>query len=148
MLISMILLSSITYCASQSSPTSANADVSYWIDRLDQNPDLLHVDYTPVVHRLIEIGAPALAPALDLMISADEMTRLRAQRVIEGVILVERGFVFGSGWSRGDARANDAAFREFWHTLGNLQYERPLDERRHAVELWREWLDSRRQVVR
>lgn len=49
--------------------------------------DMLHLDYSPSVHALIEVGAPALLPVIDLLDAPEEFTRLRAQRVVEGISL-------------------------------------------------------------
>jgi hypothetical protein len=107
--------------------------------RLNDDPDPLHADYTPAVHELIRVGRPAIAQALDLIVSGDWYTRLRAERVLEGVTLVEHGFVFGQGWSR---PGGEAEWRRFWARLGNLDFEAPLDKRAASVALWRAWLSG------
>src|SRR5215210_2755978 len=90
----------------ESSPDSASQSagdpVQALYARLNDDPDLLHADYTPAVHKLIRVGRPALPRAVDLMLTGDEDTRMRAQRVLEGVTSVEHGFVFGQGWTRPD----------------------------------------------
>ena len=57
------------------------------IKTINDAADKLHLDYTPSVHCLIEIGEPALLLLTDLLVAEDEMTRLRAQRAIEGITL-------------------------------------------------------------
>lgn len=65
------------------------------ISRINDNPDKLHIDLTPAVGQPRRIGKPALLPCLELMLTDDVYTRLRAQRVIEGVVMIQHGFVFG-----------------------------------------------------
>jgi hypothetical protein len=105
--------------------------------RLENDPDLLHNDYTPAVHELISIGRPAIPPALDLMLADNEDTRMHAQRVLEGVTARELGFVFGEGWKRPDGASE---WRRFWARLGGLSYKAPPDQRAASVGLWRAWL--------
>jgi len=111
------------------------------IDRLarmiNADPDKLHSDYTPAVHRLIEIGDSALQSALDLVLSDDEMTRLRAQRVLEGVTMRMHGFQFGQGWASAQGSAD---WERLWNSLGDLDYKAPLESRLQSVKWWREWL--------
>jgi hypothetical protein len=121
----------------ESAPPAAGDRIHQLYAQLNLNPDIAHSDYTPAVHELIRVGRPAVPRGLELMLSEDEDTRLRAQRVLEGVTLVEHGFVFGQGWTRQDGEAN---FRRFWARLGELNYRAPPDKRAASVELWRAWL--------
>lgn len=107
--------------------------------RLDENPDILHADYTPAVHELIAIGRPTIAPALDLMLSDNEFTRMHAQRVIEGVTLREHRFVFGQGWTRPTGAAE---WKQFWTRLGDLNDRASAEARRASVAKWRVWLSD------
>jgi hypothetical protein len=106
---------------------------------IDTNPDWLHAGYTPSVHKLIEVGDPAIPRMLDLMLLDGDfpsMTRENAQTVLNGILSKKCGFVSGRGWSEsnGSDRAN-----ALWASLGNLDWKAPLDERERAVKLWREW---------
>jgi hypothetical protein len=107
------------------------------IDQIDQAPDKLHGDYTPAVYQLIDIGRPALPDALGLMLSAEEPTRLRAQRVLEGITMGLYGFRPGRGWPH---ERDEEAWRSFWAGLGNLSYDAPAAARKESVRLWRQWL--------
>jgi hypothetical protein len=104
---------------------------------INADPDVLHSDYTPAVNRLIAIGEPALPTALDLMLSEDEMTRLRAQRVIEGVTMRMHGFQFGQGWT---SQQGSADWESLWNSLGDMDYQAPLEYRHRALKLWKDWL--------
>src|SRR3954447_6369348 len=108
--------------------------------RINDDPDKLHGDSTPAVDRLIEIGEPALEPALELISSADRETRMRAQRVLEGVTMRSHGFRPGEGWRDRDA---EEAWRQLWASLGNLDWDAPAARRAEAVERWRAWLTAR-----
>jgi hypothetical protein len=119
------------------SPPSVDPRVAALFARLNDDPDHLHSDYTPAVHELIRVGRPAIPPALDLMLSEHRSTRLRAQRVLEGVVLIEHGFVFGHGWTRPDG---EDAFRAFWKRLGDLGWDDSTEARRDSIDKWRVWL--------
>lgn len=112
-------------------------------DRINEDPDLLHFDYTPAVHELIDIGAPAIPPALDLMLSEDSDTRLRAERFLEGVTLKEHGFVFGQGWKK---PSSEGDWRQFWKRLGSIDYKASREERVASISLWRAWLAERQKA--
>jgi hypothetical protein len=107
---------------------------------INDKPDVLHSDHTPAGDRLIKFGTPAIPRMLDLMLSDDESTRLRAQRVLEGITLEKHGFVFGRGWPSGDSHKEDARFRAFWKSLGDLDWQASRTDRERAVKLWREWV--------
>jgi hypothetical protein len=70
-------------------------DITKLVQSIDDNPDPLHADDTPSVHRLIEKGLPSVSPVLMLMMSESQHTRMRAQRVLEGVTVKQFGFVAG-----------------------------------------------------
>jgi HEAT repeat protein len=53
---------------------SIDTEIRMLLDTISDDPDLIHADYTPSVHRLIEIGEPAL-PTLDLLLAEDPVTR-------------------------------------------------------------------------
>jgi hypothetical protein len=105
--------------------------------RLNDNPDLLHFDYTPAVHELIAIGRPAIAPALDLMLSENATTRLHAVTVLEGVTMREHGWVPGQEWARPGGLE---AWHQFWQRLGNLSDTGTKEERSASIAKWRDWL--------
>jgi hypothetical protein len=93
----------------------------------------LHNDYTPAVHKLVEIGAPALPRMLDLMLRDgpyDSFTREHVEKILWDIILKKCG-----GYLQGNERAN-----ALWKSLGSLNSDAPLAERERAVKLWREWL--------
>jgi hypothetical protein len=104
---------------------------------INDDPDILRADYTPSVDKLIKVGEPAIPRVIDLMLSEHEDTRLRAQRVLEGVTLRQHGFVVGQGWKDDKGRER---WRTLWRQLGDLDWKAPSDDRERAVKLWRAWL--------
>jgi hypothetical protein len=125
---------------SQKGAASMQQEIDSLIASINDDPDKLHSDYTPAAHRLIELGEPALAPALDLMLSDDRITRMRAQRVIEGVTMRLHGFQFGQGWKDNN---DELEWRRLWQSLGDLDFDAPVESRTESVELWRRWLADR-----
>jgi hypothetical protein len=126
-------------------PHSAKQSQEEQLDELvrtiNDDPNPLHGDYTPSVDKLIKVGDVAIPRVLDLMLSDDEITRLRAQRVLEGITLAQYGFVCGQGWRdpKGEER-----YQAFWKSLGGLSWNAPREDRERAVKLWREWLAKRK----
>ena len=102
---------------------------------LDDDPDPLHLDMTPAVQALGEIGidaVPALAAPLESP-SAD--TRLRAQRALEAIVLRRHGFAPGRGFP--DERSEQDARDE----LARIGYDHEAEpsERAAAIERLRDW---------
>jgi hypothetical protein len=109
------------------------------IRSINDKPDKLHGDYTPSVHQLIEIGAPALKQVLELMLSDVEDTRLRAQRVIEGITMAMYGFRMGHGWQN---EQGPEQWQMFWNSLGELNYDTPIEDRSKSLRKWKQWLEQ------
>ena len=83
--------------------------------------------------------ASAVSPRLPLLESAGETTRLRAQRVLEGVT---RGWVAERVPSRPLARADARAWAALWEAMGGYRWDAPPEERAAAVARWRAWLEA------
>jgi hypothetical protein len=110
------------------------------IQDINNNPDKLHNDYTHSVHELIKIGEPALEPTLKLILSPSEDTRLRAQRVIEGITMEMYGFRFGHGW---DDDKDRTEWLKLWTSLGNLSYDASSESRSKSMDKWMQWIKRR-----
>jgi hypothetical protein len=117
-----------------------DAEIIELVRAIDDAPDKAHSDYTPAVHRLIEIGEPALPAVLPLLLGDDEVTRLRAQRVLEGVTMALCGFRPGHGWH--DGKGEDE-WRALWRRLGDLDWQASPARREAAVHKWRRWSEER-----
>ena len=113
------------------------SELEQLIATLNEHPDKLHGDDTPSVMRLIAIGREALGPALALMSSPQSDTRMRAQRVLEGVTMASHGFHRGHGWSRA---GGEAEWKQLWASLGDLDWQAPNAVRAESVARWRTWL--------
>jgi len=121
-----------------------NADKSEEIRRLiqtiDENPDRLHVDVTPSVLRLSELGLPAASAVIELLDSPDWMTRKRAQRVLEGIVMRRHGWRPGQGYP--DPHAGQERTQAVLEANGNYQADADPEVRRRSIELWRRWLET------
>lgn len=104
---------------------------------IDDAADPLHADRTPSVQCLIELGPPALPALLDLLGAGDRMTRLHAQRAVEGITRRMHGFD-GRAWTGGTAEAWIA----WWTSIG---YENDADDAARAagVQRLRAWAAAR-----
>ena len=107
------------------------------IAALDRDSDELHVDRTPAVARLIELGEPALVPLYDHLDHPDHLHRQRAQRAIEGI--TRRSFGFdGRAWPDG---ALDK-WSDWWRSVAYDAEAGPA-ERAAAIARLRQWSRSR-----
>ena len=86
-------------------------EIAAHIRALDEDADLLHADMTPAVSALAAIGEPALPALLEPLAASDELTRLHAQRALEGVIYQRHGFQGGQGFPAGGEEAARADLR-------------------------------------
>jgi len=104
---------------------------------LNDAPDELHLDVTPSVRAVAEMGLPAVPALLDLLSSPQDETRLHAQRALEGIIARRHGFRPGEGFP--DPGSEQAA-RAAWLANGDYDFQAPAGRRVAAVDHWREWL--------
>ena len=68
---------------------------------------------------------------LDIMLSDNELTRLRAATVLQGITSRMYGFVPDKGWP--DAES-EARWKTFWADMGNLRAMSGYEERRTRNE--------------
>ena len=127
---------------------AAARHVQQLLDKLDDDPDILHFDSTPAVSELIVIGEPAIEPTLPYLLSENEDTRLHAERVIYGAMMRMHGFVLGRGWSQPGL---EQEFQRLSETLwdfeamgGKSVVQSPVQERQAYIERVKRWLASRR----
>jgi hypothetical protein len=109
------------------------------VERIDEDVDPLHVDFTPSVLALSGQGLPAVRAVLDLLDAPDRLTRLRAQRVVEGVVMRRNGWTPGQGYHD---PAGEERTRATVTANGSYRADAPSPERRRAIDLWRRWLQQ------
>lgn len=115
-------------------------DVARLIAAINEDPDPAHGDLTPAVDALVRLGLPILASVLPLLESADPWTRLRAQRVLEGVT---RAWVHERTPARPVTPKADYDWLALWEGNGNFQWDATAERRAHALTRWRAWLEAR-----
>jgi hypothetical protein len=106
-------------------------EIAAHIRALDDDADELHADMTPAASALAEIGEPALPALLEPLAAAAELTRLHAQRALEGAIYRRHGFRPGRGFA--EPAGEDAARRD----LRAIGYEYDAGEEDRSAALGR-----------
>jgi hypothetical protein len=120
----------------QESVEQINARIKQLVKEINIDPEIFHGDYTPAVYELIGIGRPAVGPCLKLFLSGDEDTRLRASRVITGIIYREHGFRMGLGFT---IEGGEEKCRKLFKENGTLDYLSSEDVRKKEVGNWRRY---------
>lgn len=109
-----------------------SADIERLVAAIDAHPEPLHADYTSEVRALVRIGMPALPAVLPLLMAERELTRLRAQRVLEGVT---------RAWAAAHTpAAAQRAWELLWHEQGGYDWRAPAEMRAMALARWQAWL--------
>jgi hypothetical protein len=107
----------------------------------DEFPDPLHLDVTPAVLTLIDLGLPGLAAALDRLNAPERLTRKRAQRVLDGVVAKHFGWISNVGYPTRDAERQARVVME----AQGYDLDAPESERLAAIERWRAWVAKEQQ---
>jgi len=111
--------------------------LSACVRMINDAADILHGDITPCGSALSEMGLSAVPSLLDLLMSGDQTTRLRAQRALELNASRRYGFVPGRGFPSAEA---ERRARDEWAANGNYDYSADRAARQSAVDKWRRWL--------
>ena len=98
------------------------------LQTINDAADELHLDITPSVRALGQMGLRAVPSLLDLLMHDDEITRLHAQRALELIV----------AW-RATLKAAEEMRRE-WHENGDYDYSADAETRAISVTTWRKWL--------
>lgn len=107
---------------------------------IDENSDPLHIDVTPAVLQLMESGLRAAAAVLELLDAPDVLTRKRAQRVVEGVVMRRNGWQPGQGYP--EPHEGQQKVRSVLESNGSYRAGAPPELRRQAIAKWRQWIEG------
>ncbi len=114
------------------------------LQTLDDAADELHLDITPSVRALGEMGLKAVPALLDLLMAENDMTRLHAQRALELILARRYGFIPGGGYPSPEAAER---MRSEWRASGDYDYSANPAVRAASVTKWREWLARVREQL-
>ena len=113
------------------------------INKINDDPDVLHLDYTPAVHQLSTYGIDAAKAVLPLLDSEDIWERYRAQRVIEGVVQRIYGWQPGQGYPK--ASDGEEKIKKLFLQLGNYQANSSTENRKASIQKWDKWLKEKQK---
>ncbi len=114
--------------------------IPIWVQTINENPDMLHLDYTPAVHKLAGGGLKAALAILPLLHGEDIWERLRAQRVLEGVI--QRTYDWKPGQGYPPQSNGEQEFKTLWQQMGNYNGDASAEVRTASEKKWKEWLQN------
>jgi hypothetical protein len=123
--------------AVMASSPPVDANVAALVRTIDDDPDPLHADFTPAVQALVKKGWPGARAVVHLLDAPEHLTRLRAQRVIEGVVKYHHGWRPGVGYA--DPSGQDKTLAVLAQN-GSYRADAPEGERRASMEKWRGYL--------
>src|SRR6266566_2117311 len=106
---------------------------------LNDAPDEAHLDMTPAVRALGQMGMRAVPALLDLLMNEDEFTRLHAQRALEMILDQRHGFYPGQGFPTPEA---EEQARAEWKDNGGYDYSADAATRAASVAKWQRWLET------
>jgi hypothetical protein len=110
------------------------------VRNIDASPDRLHFDVTPAVLQLTELGLPAAKAVLELLNAPDVLTRQRAQRVVEGIVMRRHGWQPGQGYP--EPHGGQQRVKSVIESNGSYRADAPPEFRRQAIAKWRQWIES------
>ncbi len=113
--------------------------MSACLQTINDGADELHLDTTPSVITLAEMGLSVVTPLLALMMDNNKITRLHAQRSLELFINRRHGFSLGQGFP---SQKDEAAARAEWQANGNYDYSANEATREAAIVKWQQWLNA------
>jgi HEAT repeat protein len=106
---------------------------------LNDGADALHIDMTPSVQSLGEMGLAAAMRLLDNLTADDMTTRLHAQRALEIIVNKRYGFQPGRGFPDPAAEGQAASA---WRDHGDYDYTAGGTARERAASRLRAWFDT------
>lgn len=132
--------------AAQVSPQPApRPTIASLVAAIDDDPDILHADFTPAVWGLCGYGLDGARAVLPLLDAASETTRMHASRALE--CAVANWF----GWQPGrieDPRSGARRrYEAVWRANGGYDWNAAPAVRRATRDLWAAWLAARVNVA-
>lgn len=114
------------------------AEVHEQIKHFDEEPFILHWNYTPAVEKLIELGMPSLRHGvLELLLSPNRDTRQRAATVLVAVTMYRMGWRPISTWPNEESRR---AYENLMKANGSYSVDDPESLRRASYKKWKKWV--------
>ena len=110
------------------------------IKTIDDDVNINHIEFTPSVHELIDMGSEVYPAMLDLMRDPGSLTRLHAKTVLYYSVAGLFGYNLSSGWA---TPSGEARFFGFWVKLGNLRHDGSERDRERSIVLWKKWIDQK-----
>lgn len=107
------------------------------IKTIDDSPDELHYDHSSSTSCLMNLGEISLLPVVELLLSKNEMTRIRALNVIAGILYR----TFEDPDAEND-HVNVVKFGEWWDEIG-FDAEASLEDRKVSIENFKVWFANR-----
>jgi hypothetical protein len=115
-------------------------EVHELLKHVNDDPYLpLHSEYTRAVIKLSEIGMPALRfGVLELLVSNDPVTRMRAENVLVAVTMTKLGWKQG-GWPNQEL---EARWKELLVLNGDYNWRGTRGSRLASYRKWKMWVDQ------
>jgi hypothetical protein len=114
------------------------------LKEINRDPYLVNSEYTPAVHRLVDYGRLSLeCGVLELLVDEDYMTRVRAWRVLERIILAEMGYTPGMGWKD---RSKESEWGDLCEKNGSYKADLPKNLLKTSYLKWSEWVKKNKPV--
>lgn len=112
---------------------------------IDDDPDILHGDYTPAVWALCGRGLDGAEAILPLLEAPSDTTRMHAGTVL--ACAVARYFRVRPGQGDTAEAGDDRRFAQAWKATGGYDRAAPLVARHAAVLRWQRWITTHRGVA-
>ena len=126
----------------QPAPSPLLADL---VRTIDDDPDILHGDYTPAVWALCGRGLDGAEAILPLLEASSDTTRMHAGTVL--ACAVARYFRDRPGQGDTAEAGDDRRFAQAWKATGAYDRAAPPAARHAAALGWRRWIAAHRGVA-
>jgi hypothetical protein len=127
-------------------PDPIDKELADLVQKIDENPDRLHADVTPAVLQLMDLGLPGAKAVLELLDAPEWLTRIRVQRVIEGVVMRRNGWQPGQGYP--EPHEGQEKVATVLASNGSYNAKAPSEHRREAIAKWRQWIEAEEKADR